>query len=603
MTDAKIVIAETVKGAQKAKRSPKTAEEKSGVEKPPYDISFPDDFPIEPLGINGGDVYFLDQKKQLVAIKAEKLGKGTIVPLFGDQQALKYAFFPRWGEDGNGRPKVTGWRPEQAADCLYAEAARRGLWDILERVRGPGCWKDIDGGLVMHCGDLIFHGDNALTPRQIGRHVYPAAPPKPHPAEDRKAGVDAAEELLTILKTWAWRRPDLDPHLLLGWIGAAMLGGALKWRPLVWMTGDKASGKSTLQELIKGVMGAGGIINSTDATAAGLWQSVGHASLPVALDEIEAEEDNRKAHNIIKLARQAASGGQTLRGGSDHKNASFTVRSCFLFSSILIPPMLGQDISRMAVLQLDKLLDGAKAPNLSEKKLNAIGEKIRARLLQQWPRFITLLETWQAQLVSVGHSGRSADQFGTLMACYDVLTSDADPDSDTLAEWGELLKRQGLEECQDDISDHERCLGHLMTTQLDLMRSGERRTVGSWVLEAAGKDPTDEELFPSADTIKSANKALGNVGLLVKKETSPGGRPYFILHVANDHQGLSGLFRDTHWSGRSGTSGVWVQAMRRIKGSQPSQQRFNGTKLRCTAVPLDEIFDDIFKPKQESADA
>jgi phage/plasmid-associated DNA primase len=43
--------------------------------------------------------------------------------------------------------------------------------------------------------------------------------------------------------------------LLLGWIGAAFLGGALPWRPAGYLTGEAATGKSTLQALIKGLLG------------------------------------------------------------------------------------------------------------------------------------------------------------------------------------------------------------------------------------------------------------------------------------------------------------------------------------------------------------
>lgn len=586
MSDVKDLIVASIKDAPKARRSKSEAPAapRDDHSAPPYDISFPPDCPIEPLGINGDDIYFLDQKRQLQILKMDKLNQGTIRALFGEAQALKYTYWPRYGKpDQTGRSKVNGWRPEQAADCLIEEAARKGLWDVLERVRGVGCWKDVDGGLVMHCGDLLFHNDQAVTPRQIGRHVYPAAPPRPRPAE-AVTGTAETEELLSLLKTWNWRRPDVDPVFLLGWIGAAIAGGALKWRPLVWITGDKAMGKSTLHDVLKGVLGPGGIVPSTDATAAGLWQTVGHASLPVALDEIEAEQDNRKAQNIIKLARQAASGGQTLRGGSDHKNASFTVRSCFLFSSILIPPMLGQDISRMAVLQLDKL-GNAPPPDLGERRLEKIGAAIRARILQQWHRFPGLLHTWQAELASVGHSGRGADQFGTLMAFYSLLTSDDAPDLDMLGDWAEMLKREGMTECEDDVSDHERCLSYLMTTQLDLFRSGERRTVGSWILQAAGMDKDRA----SEIDIRDANKALGNVGLMVQKKHSPSGHVYYILQVANDHQGLANLFRESHWSGNSGTNGVWVQAMRRVKDNYPDQQRFNGIKKRCTAIPLSEV--------------
>jgi hypothetical protein len=196
------------------------------------------------------------------------------------------------------------------------------------------------------------------------------------------------------------------------------------------------------------VIGESAMVKASDATAAGLWQAVGHASLPVALDELESEEDNRKNSNIIKLARHAASGGQTLRGGSDHKGTDFTVRSAFLFSSILMPPMLGQDVSRMAVLQLNALA-GVSPPALEPVLLAQFGAIFRRRILDHWHRFPELLESWRQALSTKGHSGRSADQFGTLMACADLLLSDFMPDGDSLEEWTELLKRSTLSEAED----------------------------------------------------------------------------------------------------------------------------------------------------------
>jgi predicted ATPase len=35
---------------------------------------------------------------------------------------------------------------------------------------------------------------------------------------------------------------------VLGWIAAATIGGALDWRPSLWITGDLSTGKSTLLE-------------------------------------------------------------------------------------------------------------------------------------------------------------------------------------------------------------------------------------------------------------------------------------------------------------------------------------------------------------------
>lgn len=571
-------IGDALAGAVKQK-----GEAKKG--KTPYNTDFPKDCPVEPLGINGDCIYIIDQTRQLRVIKGKDLNRSTIITLFGSQTDLIHSFWPRYSKpDDDGVCRVVGWRPEQAGETLWKEAARRGVIDASNTIRGPGAWLDDDGRLVYHCGDIIYRGAETLQPGLVGKYVYPSAPPKPRPMPS-PAGGEYAGELLSVFKTWNWRRPDVDPYLLLGWIGASMLGGALDWRPLVWVTGDKATGKSTLHKVIEHVSGKTGIIQSTDATAAGLWQKVGHASLPVALDELESEEDNRRQNTVIKLARHAASGGSVLRGGTDHKNSDFTVRSCFLFSSILIPPMLGQDISRMAILQLDKITGEPLV--LDQKRLQEIGQALRARLMQNWHRFNSVAETFKHALANVGHGGRGSDQFGTLLACYYILVSDYPPHSDTLDIWGDLLKRSTLAEAEEDVADHQRCISHLMTATLDSYRAGEKRTVGEWVLRASGgKNGTQYD----ASSQEEASHILGNYGLKVTVKRSNNMPVLCFLSVANAHTGLSVVFRDTHWQGRSGANGVWVQALRRIDGAISDQQRFRGNRLSCTSIPLDKIF-------------
>lgn len=550
----------------------------------PYDTGFPENCPVEPLGINGDDIYFLDQKRQMRVMKAEKLNKSTIMSLFCEDQALKYKFWPRKKvketDDGDLIVTIEGWRPEQAADCLLAEASRKGVWNIIERVRGPGCWQDDKGKLVMHCGDRLYHCGKTYDPGQIGRHVYPSAAPILNPVTD-DVGTDVGENLLKTLQTWNWRRPEIDPYLLLGWIVAGIVGGALGWRPLVWITGDAATGKSTLHELIGGILGPGGVIATADTTAAGISQTVGHAALPVAIDELEAEDDNKKAYQVISLARLAASGALKLRGGSDHTGSSFTVRNCFLFSSILIPPLKSQDRSRMAILELDTLPQGAKPPAMKQADLNAMGQKIRARILQQWDCFEDIINTWKTFMAKAGHGGRGSDQFGTLLACMDMVLFNGGADVEYMDKWSVLLNKSNLSETDDNESDHERCIKSLLTAQLDLFRSGERKTVGQWIEAAISRETPDNTKLE----INQAKRALGNYGLAIVSKNN-----FDYLSVANSHSGLLNLFRETHWIGKSGTDGVWVQALRRIDGAVSDQQRFNGLKLRCTSIPLGDLF-------------
>lgn len=572
MTDNKEAIRTSVLNAKRAVASGTAEGVKSKTQKRKAleNYALPDSSPVVPLGTNDGQFFYIDSNRQLRTLAAGKHNRLELMALFGDKAFLLSEYWPRMDRDGT----VEGWRPELAAQALMEACSAKGVLDLYESVRGPGCWKAQDGALVMHCGDIVHAGLTKLNPGKIGNFVYPAAAPKPRPAETENA-MQASQELLGLFKTWNWSRPELDPFLLMGWIGAAILGGALDWRPLVWITGDKSTGKSTLHKVLKSVLGSGGLISASDASAAGLWQSVGHASLPIALDEQESEEDNRRNNNLIKLARHAASGGAVLRGGSDHRHADFTVRSCFLFSSILIPPMLGQDISRMAILQLSKIT-GALPPIIETEALEKTGAIFRRRLLEQWPRFTDTLAAYRFMLNTAGHGARGADQFGTLLACYDLLSFDRVPDTDTLSEWAELLQATNLEEMQDDVADHERCTAHLLTSIVDVFRNGSRKSIGHWIEIAAG--------YKHGDSVE-ANNALSTFGL--KVHTDKGKR---YLRVAHYHQGLAKLFEGTQWGGRAGTSGVWVQALKRIDGSHSlAGIRFDGVKTRCTEIPLDQI--------------
>jgi hypothetical protein len=551
-------------------------------------VRLPAGCPVDALGIHGNDFYYLDARRQMKVYRPSDHSRLGVLALFGQKNNYLYTKWPRISKDGD----VVGWTPDKVAESLMAAAAGEGVLDVVDRVRGPGAWKDEDDNLVLHCGDTLYNDGKKQEPGMIGRYIYPSAPEKPRPSAGAPVSLPA-ENLLSLFKTWKWRREGIDPHLLLGWIGASMIGGALKWRPMIWITGDKATGKSTLHDVIGHVHGPGGMISTPDGTAASLWQNIGHASLPVAMDELEAEEDNRRNASIIKLARIAASGGTLLRGGSDHKGVNFTVRSCFMFSSILIPPMMAQDVSRMAILQLDSL-EGVSAPILEPKKLASFGADFRKRLILGWERLPETLQVYRTALEKTGHGGRSADLFGTLLACYDLLMFDEVPSEEDALAWGEKLDKATLSEADDDVADHESCLNHIMTSVCDVYRNGERRQIGSWIAHAV------KDINGRVD----ANKVLASFGMKVQpwmpenqRPSSSSGKSYIpanapmYLMVANRHQGLSKLFMETHWAGKSGTSGVWVQAFRRVSGAcAGGSLRFDGVPSRCTAIPIDSIF-------------
>lgn len=528
--------------------------------------------PVQALGVHGKMFYYLDYLRQLREV--DNHTRDAMRGIFGGRQELLKSAFPRWSKGGGEEtpPKIIGWDQETAATAMMRACAERGVWSPRERLRGLGAWPDDDGGIVLHCGDRILSRGAWCDPGDIEGYVYPGdtGTPRPLPGDPR-----AAQRLLDRLGSWSWEREDLDAALALGWIVAAMVGGALRWRPLVWITGDRGSGKSSLQDLIEMVLGGrGAVLKSSDPTAPGIWQVLLQSTMPVLLDELEASADNRRVLDVVKLARQAASGGVILRGGADHKGHAFKARSAFAFSSILIPPLLDQDISRIALLKLKPLDRSLPRLDLVEAEWRAVGQALRGSVLEQWGRWSETLAVYREALIRQGHDSRSADQYGTLLAAVDLVLETGAPDRPRADDWARRLVVADLRDQTDELSDWHRCLNHLLGAHVDIYRSGERYTLGRWILAAAGlRDVPDPD---------RAMSALPAYGLRVD-----GRGDQARIMVANSHPGLAGIFRDTHWQG-----GVWAQAVSRVPCAlRMGPKTYDGVSSRGWSLPLTSIPD------------
>lgn len=575
-------------GKDKRKRDQRTG----GFDEPELPL-LPAGCPVQPLGKLGQVCFFLDEAGQLIALDPQKVGKNHIRNLFGRKSYLCDEYWPRTNDKG----EVNGWKPEIAGDLLMRACAWEGIFDPQGHVRGRGAHRGENGSLVLHRGDKVYFagpdGQGYENPGLIGGYVYPTAPamPRPDPEEPTSA---PAEELLALLQTWQWARPLIDPMLLLGWVGAAMVGGALTWRPHVWVTGSSATGKSTLQLLLEYLFD-GAALHTHDATEAALRQLLKQQTLPVFFDELEAEEDNRRNKAVIKLARLASSGAVVLRGGQDHQGHEFVARSCFLFSSILLPPMLAQDRNRLAVLDLQRLPKGAVPPDIEamQQELALMGRQFTKRFADQWHRFPNTLHAYKVALADQGHGGRSQDQFGALLACADLLLYD-ETDEQVVLEFAEKLKADTLAEKATDLADEEEIVEFLGNSFMPMQRGGDEpepivRHVRA-ALEIDG-DRARSKLENIGLKIVVANvvtDAEGKVESVGAKQRKGQAAEECHLAVANSHEALAKIFKEKRWA-----EGVWSQSFCRVQGAHGRVKvRFAGGKGQwSTLIPLTALLD------------
>lgn len=559
---------------------------------------------VQPLGISGELYHYLDEQGQLRSLKAKDHSRLNIQSLFGRQVSQLYDTWPAKKEDKDtGQWKVVGWKPELAAESLMVTAAHKGVWSPTERVRGSGAWMGADGELILHVGDKLLIADDQakaddvapwreIDPGVVDGMVYPTAPAILRPSMERQApgAKGVAQELLDLFSTWSLRRENIDAHLLLGWVGAAMLGGALGWRPMIWLTGGFGTGKSTLQDAIRWMMEAG-IIHTSDPTPAGIRQLLKHSSIPVAIDEGEPDEQgSARMNGMIKLARDAATGALSVRGGSDHEATTFTLRSCFLFGSILIPPLLPQDRSRLAIIELDMLKPNAPKPKISPRICAALGARLLRRLIDAWPRVNPAIDAYRVAMGEVGHSARGQDVFGTLLGIADVLLTNDLPDTDTLDMWKQQMPADTLAETGGVSDDAAACLSHLLTSSIESVNRGTRETVGWWIARAAGIQMPGDDDDTNKDMRRVALRTLNAYGMTIKSEKRFPGVPF--VGIAHKHTGLSKLYAQTQWGSRPGADGVWRQSLDRLSDRHGGDKECKSTSIwvggstRATILPL-----------------
>lgn len=555
----------------------------------------PPDCPVKTLGREGSLLHMIDANGQLATVEPGQFGQATIQALFHNHQEYLYWAWPRHSKPKDGQPKIEGWRAEKVRETLYAAAGRQPLFSADGHVRGRGAWRELDGGLVYHSGDALWRVSGGRLvqsrPGLVGREFYEmlAAIPAPWP-EPVEGSDNPAPGLLEALRSWHWERPLVDPVLMLGWIGVGWLAGALDWRPSAYVTGDRATGKSTMLDLVKATLGDA-MLRTANTTESGISQSLRHDARAVGVDEFEAEAENARARAIMNLAKIAASGDTKLRGSSDHKAVSFTLRSPFLFSSINMVPMRPEDLSRFALFRMRPLhdkKDRLTRPPALPAPADELGPMLLRRMMDGWARYPAAYDAYAVALAAGGHGDRGQKTFGTLLACADLLLG-ADgaeragvPMVDNIGEWSHLLAAADMQEVSDQAENWRRCITHLLTVSVEAWRNRMVQTVGQ-LLDKMREDVTDDY------SLASANDALAQCGLAVKPDLD--GALDYWLAVPNDSPLVSRLFWGTTWVGAPGAS-VWKSALRQgppdvcVTAQDRNRVRINGVQQRCTLVRL-----------------
>lgn len=549
----------------------------------------PDPCPITILGGQGGRYSFLTPGGEERSLGRNEFTSGNIADLFQNRIDWLWKHFPIVGHDG----KVKSWNARAANEFLIRESARLPLFDPLAQRRGPGTWLVEGDGtvpdhLVVHHGDGLYinlpesQGGGWKPPCRYRDVIYALRPLEPRP-HDLPAETAEIHRLLTLLRTWNWTRPEIDPILLLGWLGLATICGSLDWRPSLWISGESATGKTTLQELVRRVLG-GFLIQAAEPTEAFLRQTLRGSARAVELDEFEPQEMNSKQESILNLVRVGSKRGSAPigRGSSDGIATTYNIDAIFLCSSILRPGMSSQDLARFTILELSKLTATHEASTRIEtavRTFERLGPKLLRRMLNRWDDFQASMGIFRSALARNGHTSRSCDQYAPLLACADILMAEEVIESSAAEDMVATLDPTMLADTVGSQSDTESCLEFLLSSTHPEWIGNHRPTIGSLIKSAA-----------AAPRGSTADLALQAMGLRIDMWQLDPDKPQLTqcIAVAQRHQALSKIYEGSVWYSKSGKPGGWVQSFRRLAGvpHEVRNIRFEGRQTRAILIPI-----------------
>jgi putative DNA primase/helicase len=534
--------------------------------------------PFRLLGADGELFYYMpDKSQQIVSLAASAHSKNNL---------MRLAPLQSWEIVFPGNSQGTNW--DAAINALIQRSQSMPMFDS-RRIRGRGCW--IDGAdIVYHAGDrLVVNGNQTIIPKYNSsrRAIYHGAL---HIDVEQSAAASNTEsaKLIDLCEMLSWERP-LYGKLLAGWLALAPIGGALRWRPHLWVTGPSGSGKSWIvSNIIQPIVGDAALHVQGATSEAGIRGMLGSDSLPVVFDEAESEDkaSQMRFESILTLARQSSTetGAGIVKGTAQGGSVTYLIRSAFLFASIGVAAVKKSDVSRISILQLKKNL-GRDAAEHFDKVValwkatvsnDSYCSKFRARCINNAKIIRDNCEIFSRVAVDFTGDKRSADQIGALLAgAYSLTTSKIVSDEIAL----DFMKRQDWAgfKSEDVDNDENQCLAHLAASSIrfDVAGANYARTI-SEVIADIQSDPLSGDDAGTQLRRKDRMDALQRHGVRFDPESRG-------IFVANNHPALEVIFGPTAW-GQS----KWKHQLERVTGAKRMGVMAFGSQIRqrCVWIPI-----------------
>lgn len=547
-------------------------EAKEQFEAPPPKPS--DEWPFRCLGHDKGRFFiYTNEGRQVLSLSAKDLSSHGELLKLAPLRWLEGAFL---GKDS--------FNARDAANAIMRACYRVGVFNP-DAMRGRGVWLDA-GRRIFHLGDrLLVDGVETDLTKHQSAFIYEQAMPLSVSLGEPLSDAES-RRILAMCEAAAWSEPVRDGRLLAGWIVSALIGGALAWRPHLWILAEGGSGKSWVMEnIVRPLLGPLAIVMQGKTTEAGIRGELGRDARPVVFDEAEtqSEIDRARMQQAIDLARQASSedGGAVVKGTKDGGFRRYTIRASFLFASINAGLTQAADESRFATINMaggcPDQFAALKRAHIEAMRPDVAG-RLLARALAMVPTIRANADLLADAIARTGAGRRAGDTLGTLIACQMAMVDATQLTPEAAQSY--LANREWITTAAAEAKvapEYERAMAHLMQAE------GMRQTHGgrSEVITVSELVAACFDLAPTGSAIShlDAEITLKRLGMRVINDR---------LLIGNRASGVAERFRNTPWGAG------WLATLARVPGAERNLQcRFiDGYRDKALSIPISYILGD-----------
>ena len=377
------------------------------------------------------------------------------------------------------------------ADAMIRAAEERGEMSTQSvYMWSRGAHKDRTGKVIYNVGNGILEADdsgllNRMKPlmQDVETSEIYLPGPKIDLYDDEQAFQYGAE-LYDAISGYRWEREE-HGQAFLGWIVASLIGGALPFRPMLWLTALPDTGKTFLLEFVVKALFGNLVTDWANVSEAAMAAQTSFSALPAYLDEFEPKPGKeRRIDDILALVRVATSGGAA-RTRATQTGEFYQARPRFslLMASIDRPALSDADSSRIMPIRLDAA--GVQDwPIVRDKIIQAVdGHRARSivtNIIRNTQRIVEHAKEIEDELLTENLSTRESQQRAALSAGVAFLSADE----------GFRLSRQ-----RRGLADKYRAMSTLMqsmvrsrfeedVTVADALKQGYFEVDGKWVPDA-----------------------------------------------------------------------------------------------------------------------